>query len=334
MKHTHILGIETSCDETAAAVVKNGTTILANVVATSLAQHKRYGGIIPEIASRKQLEWIDLVVRNALKISGKKLSDMDALAVTVKPGLIGSLLVGICAARALSYALKVPLIEVDHVAAHLYANFLSFKNTPRALARPKLPAVGLVVSGGHSSLFFVKDFHQIETLGQTRDDAAGEAYDKVARILGLGYPGGPVIDRLARQGKNEEIVFPCAALGHSYDFSFSGIKTAVYYFVKRNEGRAKLPVKKIAYSFQQGIVQTLTKKTIDACLAQKVTTAIVGGGVAANSMLRETLAREGKAHGIDVFFPDLSLCMDNAAMVAGLGSHHKSLKTQNRRSAL
>ncbi|MFA6379133.1 MAG: tRNA (adenosine(37)-N6)-threonylcarbamoyltransferase complex transferase subunit TsaD [Candidatus Omnitrophota bacterium] len=329
----YILGIETSCDETAASIVKDGKTILANVIATSLAQHKKYGGIIPEIASRKQLELINLVIQDALNISGKKLSDLSAIAVTIQPGLIGSLLVGICVARALSYSLRIPLIEVDHVSAHLYANFLQFKNTSRMTPKTSLPAIGLVVSGGHSSIFAIKDFQNIELIGRTRDDAAGEAYDKVARILGLGYPGGPVIDRLARKGKNEEIKFPCAALPNSHDFSFSGIKTAVYYFTKRNKAVKKLPLEKIAYSFQHSVVRSLTKKTIEVCLEKKIKNLIVGGGVAANSMLRETLIREGKNHAIHVFFPDLSLCMDNAAMVAGLGFHYKNSKNKNQEEA-
>jgi N6-L-threonylcarbamoyladenine synthase len=330
----YILGIETSCDETAASIVKDGKIILANAVATSLAKHKEYGGIIPEIASRKQLELINLVVQDALRVADKKLSSLGAIAVTIQPGLIGSLLVGICSARALSYALNIPLIEVDHVSAHLYANFLQFKNTLNPAVQPKLPAIGLVVSGGHSSLFVVKDFQHMELLGQTRDDAAGEAYDKVARILNLGYPGGPIIDRLARRGKNEEIVFPCAMLPNSHDFSFSGIKTAVYYFIKRHASNKKIPLEKIAYSFQESVVNALTKKTIAACLEKKIKTIIVGGGVAANSMLRQRLALEGKKHRLDVFFPDLSLCMDNAAMIAGLGFHHKKLKHEkNKRSA-
>ncbi|MCX5681876.1 MAG: tRNA (adenosine(37)-N6)-threonylcarbamoyltransferase complex transferase subunit TsaD [Candidatus Omnitrophica bacterium] len=318
----NILGIETSCDETAASIVQDGKLILANVIASSLAQHKKYGGIIPEIASRKQLEFINFVIQDALKISGKKLHELDAIAVTSQPGLIGSLLVGICTARGLAYGLQVPLIEVDHVTAHLYANFLSFQNMPHSQPQPKLPAIGLVVSGGHSSIFLVKDFQHIELLGRTRDDAAGEAYDKVARILNLGYPGGPAIDKLSSKGKNQEIIFPGANLTNSYDFSFSGVKTAVYYLAERMKGKSRIPVEKIAYSFQQSVVTSLTKKTIDACLKNEIKTLIIGGGVAANSSLRAELTRQGKNHKINVFVPDLSLCTDNAAMVAGLGFHY------------
>lgn len=317
----NILGIETSCDETAASIVQNGRTILANVVATSMVHHKKYGGIIPEIASRKQLEFIDLVIKDALKISGKKLERIDAIAVTSHPGLIGSLLVGTGVARGLSYGLDIPLIEVNHITAHLYANFLKFKDCSSARALPTLPAIGLVVSGGHSSLFFVKNFTNITLLGQTRDDAAGEAYDKVARLLRLGYPGGPVIDRLAQKGENREIKFAPTDLPNSYDFSFSGIKTAVYYLTQRQK-TAPVPVEKIAYSFQKSVVASLVKKSIDACLQKKIKTLIVGGGVAANSFLRKSLIEQGKKHSLNIFIPDLALCMDNAAMVAGLGFHY------------
>lgn len=317
----NILGIETSCDETGASIVKDGRWILANVVASSLSKHKEYGGIIPEIASRKQLEFIDLVIKDALKRSKKRLNDIDGIAVTARPGLIGSLLVGTCASRGLAYGLNIPLVEVDHITAHLYANFLRFRNQNPSRVLPNLPAIGLVVSGGHSSLFLVKNFENITPLGQTRDDAAGEAYDKVARLLKLGYPGGPVIDRLARQGKNQEIKFAPTNLPNSYDFSFSGIKTAVYYFTQRQKA-SSLPVEKIAYSFQKSVVSSLVKKSIDACLEKKIKTLIVGGGVAANSSLREGLLAQGKIFNIKVFIPDLALCMDNAAMVAGLGFHY------------
>lgn len=318
----NILGIETSCDETAASIVQDGKLILADVIASSLTKYRKYGGIIPEIASRKQLEFISLVIKNALKISGKKLNDIDAIAVTSQPGLIGSLLVGTCAARGLSYGLNIPLIEIDHVTAHLYANFLKFKNKNDQQPIPKLPAIGLVVSGGHSSLFLVKNFLDIEPLGRTRDDAAGEAYDKVARLLNLGYPGGPVIDRLAKKGKNQEIIFPSTDLPHSYDFSFSGVKTAVYYLTQRLKTKGRLPVEKISYSFQKSVVAALVKKAIQACVEKKIKTLIVGGGVAANSRLREELTTQGKIHNINISIPNLALCMDNAAMVAGLGFHY------------
>lgn len=308
----NILGIETSCDETAAAVVHNGRDILSNIVASSLKEHQKYGGIIPEIASRRQMLLIHSVVERALKKANVKIDHISAIAVTISPGLIGSLLVGISFARALAFALAKPLIEVDHIQAHLYANFLQ----PR---QPKLPAVGLVVSGGHSSLFYLKTFNRFELLGQTRDDAAGEAFDKVARILNLGYPGGPVIDRLAQKGKNAEIRFRCAELSDSSDFSFSGIKTAVLYHARNT--KSPLAVEKIAYAFQKSVVATLVSKSIDACRKKKAKTLLVGGGVAANSALRKEFAEAARNQDIQVFYPPLALCLDNAAMIAGLAYH-------------
>ncbi|HOD12199.1 MAG TPA: tRNA (adenosine(37)-N6)-threonylcarbamoyltransferase complex transferase subunit TsaD [Candidatus Omnitrophota bacterium] len=317
-----ILGIETSCDETAASVVANGRDILSHVVSSSLVHHKKYGGIIPEIASRKQLESIHTVVDEALKTARKKISQLDGVAVTASPGLIGSLLVGISFAQGLAYSHNIPLVKVDHIMAHIYANFLVFQRTSGRPQTPELPAVGLIVSGGHTNLFFIKNFRSIELIGQTRDDAAGETYDKVSRILGLGYPGGPAIDRLAQQGKNTEFTFPCAQLPGSYDFSFSGIKTAIYYLAHHHKDHHnKLPVKKIAYSFQKSVVDVLVKKTIDACQRKKARTILVGGGVAANSELRRRLLQAGQDQGIKVFFPDLRLCIDNASMIAGLGFH-------------
>jgi len=377
-----ILGIETSCDETGASVVLNGQWILSNVVASSLKQHQKYGGIIPEIASRRQIELISLVVAQALKNSKTKLKDMDAIAVTTHPGLIGSLLVGISFARALGYSTGKPLIEVDHIKAHVYANFLKSQQNPSTnTLKPKLPAIGLVVSGGHSSIFEIHDFKNFQLLGQTRDDAAGEAFDKVARILQLGYPGGPAIDRLARRGVNNEIRFPFAELPGTNDFSFSGVKTAVLYFVRTYKpgfcpakGGAKslpvrpsasprgeqagahragtlksqrdfnetarvnpdilsrqrrgkiwdknkntLPVEKIAYAFQNSVVTVLVNKCLAVCKAKRISTLLVGGGVAANTMLRKRLRKQAKIAGVHVFFPPLSLCLDNAAMIAGYG---------------
>jgi len=322
-----ILGIETSCDETAASIVRNGRDVLSHVVASSLKEHKKYGGIIPEIASRHQLELINSVTQKALDDAHMKLKDVDAIAFTKSPGLIGSLLVGISFARALSFATQKPLIEIDHIRAHIYANFLRLKsnskNTKKSTALPKLPAIGLVVSGGHTSLFAIKKFQDFKLLGQTRDDAAGEAFDKVARILELGYPGGPVIDRLAKKGKNKEIRFKCAELPNSFDFSFSGIKTAVLYFKRANEGKKDFSPEKICYAFQDSVVSTLVSKCISLCLKKKMKTLVVGGGVAANSSLRKRLTEAGATHNIDVFFPPMSLCIDNAAMIAGLAYHQQ-----------
>ncbi len=318
-----ILGIETSCDETACAVVKNGRIVLSNVIATSLKEHSKFGGIIPEIASRRQLELISAVAQSSLEDAGVTLKEINAVAVTRSPGLIGSLLVGISYARALSFAAKKPLVEIDHIKAHLYANFLTFKNQNATRPRlPSLPAIGLIVSGGHSNIYLMKSPLQYKLLGQTRDDAAGEAFDKVSRILGLGYPGGPAIDRVAKQGTDSAIRFPCSQMEGTYDFSFSGIKTAVLHYQQKHKATAQKDIAQIAYSFQDSVVSVLVKKSIAACLQKKIKTLLLGGGVAANSTLRQRLAEEGKKHDIEIFLPPMSLCLDNAAMIAGAGFHY------------
>jgi N6-L-threonylcarbamoyladenine synthase len=322
----HILGIETSCDETSAAVVTDGCFVHSNVVASSLRDHQKYGGIIPEIASRRQLELISLVVASALEKAKMSLTDIGAIAVTCNPGLIGSLLVGISFARALSFAAGKPLIEVDHIKAHIYANFLRLAKDGEYGREPlpKLPAIGLVVSGGHSSLYHIRDYNDFHPIGQTRDDAVGEAFDKVARILNLGYPGGPVIDRLAKQGENKKVRFPKAQLPGSLDFSFSGVKTAVLYHVQKHGQDKTFDAAQVAYAFQDSVVSSLVEKCLLACKKYHANTLLIGGGVAANSGLRETLTAEAKERGISVFFPPMSLCLDNAAMIAGLGYHLKA----------
>ena len=315
-----ILGIESSCDETAAAVVKSGTAVLSHVVASSLKEHRKFGGIIPEIASRRQLEFVTPVVRRALAEAGLGFKDINAVAVTESPGLIGSLLVGLAFARALSYSLKKPLIPVDHVQAHLYAAFLHGPSDRPP--QPRLPAVGLVVSGGHTSLYDIRDHHRARLLGHTLDDAAGEAFDKVARILGLGYPGGPEIDRLAKKGANRDIRFTCAPLPGTFDFSFSGIKTAVLYFRQKHEGNKDFDPARVAYAFQESVVSVIVEKAVAACRrGNRVRDLLVGGGVAANSRLRKRLTEEAGRHGIRVFIPPVAFCVDNAAMVAGLAAH-------------
>jgi N6-L-threonylcarbamoyladenine synthase len=321
-----ILGIETSCDETAAAVVQNGREVLSHTVSSSLKDHQRYGGIIPEIASRRQLELINIVVTRALDEAGCRLSKIQAIAVTENPGLIGSLLVGLSYARALALAASLPLIKVNHIKAHLYANFLSAKivfpaadtleNFPKG---PRLPAVGLVISGGHTSLYQIKDFDRFRLLGQTRDDAVGEAFDKVARILGLGYPGGPAIDQLSQQGREPPARFSCATLPGTYDFSFSGIKTAVLYYHQRHQHNRDYHICDTARGFQDAVVMAIVDKAIHACRRQHIKTLLVGGGVAANSALRKALSREASCHGIQCHFPPLPFCLDNAAMIAGFG---------------
>ncbi|NTV29189.1 MAG: tRNA (adenosine(37)-N6)-threonylcarbamoyltransferase complex transferase subunit TsaD [Candidatus Omnitrophica bacterium] len=323
----NILGIETSCDETSAAVVSDGRLILSNVVASSLKDHQKYGGVIPEIASRRQLEYINIVVGKALDGSRLNYSDIDAVAVTRSPGLIGSLLVGVSFANALSFALGKPLIPVNHIQAHIYANYLvghGYDASRDRSACLPLPAVGLVVSGGHSSLFYIPDFRTFRLIGETRDDAVGEAYDKVARILDLGYPGGPVIDKLAHTVREPKLRFACAPLAGTSDFSFSGVKTAVLYYSRANSDKPDYSVAEVAAAFQTSVVNAITEKSIEVCKRRKCHSLLIGGGVAANSALRSQLQSRAAKEGIVVSFPDLALCMDNAAMIAGLAFHHYS----------
>ena len=321
----NILGIETSCDETAAAVVADGKQVLSSLISSSLEEHVPYGGIIPEIASRRQLEYINGICARALAKAGMSLKEIDAIAVTAKPGLIGSLLVGISFARALSFAARKTLVQVDHVKAHAYASFLELTaptgKTGRQSSKPRLPAIALIISGGHTSLYYIKSFEQFRLLGQTLDDAAGEAFDKVAKIMNLGYPGGPVIDRLAQRAKTGQPRFNPAALTGTYNFSFSGVKTAVLYHYQKHKDQDSFRVEQVARSFQDSIVSIVTKKSIAACRAYKCRTLLIGGGVAANTALRAHAGREGTKNGIHVYFPPPHLCTDNAAMIAGLGFH-------------
>ncbi|MDP8230212.1 MAG: tRNA (adenosine(37)-N6)-threonylcarbamoyltransferase complex transferase subunit TsaD [Candidatus Gorgyraea atricola] len=318
-----ILGIETSCDETAASVVENGIKILSNVVSSSLKQHKRFGGVVPEIATRHHVENIDKVVNRSLNNAGLKINDVDAVAVTQGPGLVGALLCGISCAKALSYALGVEFIAVDHLKAHIYSALMC-KDAPR------FPFIGLIISGGHTRLCLVEGFDSFTTLGDTLDDAIGEAYDKVAKILGLGYPGGPIIDRLAKKGDAKAIKFTCRPIKGGLDFSFSGIKTAVLYYVKgqgtpyenqrfrTGQARDKGQEEDIAASFQEAALKVIVNNTIKALEKHNLKTLVIGGGVSANSRFREMIAREAMFRSLKVFFPPLQLCSDNAAMVAGL----------------
>ena len=314
----YCLGIETSCDETAASVVRNGSEVCSSVTASSLRIHSRYGGIIPEIASRAQLEYINFVVDEALKRAHVSLDDIGLIAVTKGPGLIGSLLVGISFAKALSCAKHIPIIGVDHVQAHLYAAFLN-RSTQKRVA---FPFMGLVVSGGHTCLYhYKKDFARLRVVADTLDDAAGEAFDKTAKILGLGYPGGPAIERCAKRGSAAAYVFRCGDYKKS-EFSFSGIKTAVLYCVRDLEKQGLLTLQKkrnIAASFQKSVVDAIVEKTMYAVARAKVKSLVVGGGVIANGSLREKLLRRSRESGIRVFIPPIELCTDNAPMIAGLG---------------
>lgn len=307
-----ILAIETSCDETSAAVVKDGKRILSNIVATQVEFHKKYGGIVPEVASRKHIEVINPIIKAALEKAKTKFKDLEAVAVTYGPGLVGSLLVGLCAAKSIAYSLSIPLIGVNHLEAHIYANFID----PQP---PKFPFVTLIVSGGHTMLVLVKDHGEFELLGRTRDDAAGEAFDKVARFLKLGYPGGPIIDQLAKEGDPTAIKFTRPMMGQGFDFSFSGIKTAVVNLVNKNEGHA---TKDVVASFQQAVVDVLVEKTVRAAKEYKCKTIALAGGVSANSLLRKELAARCKKEKIKVHVPPLNLCTDNAAMVGCAGYYH------------
>jgi N6-L-threonylcarbamoyladenine synthase len=319
---TAILAIETSCDETAAAVVADGRDVRSNVVASQIDLHAKYGGVVPEIASRAHIEWLDGVVAEALDDAAIKPNDLDAIAVTNRPGLVGALLIGVTAAKTLAWAWNKPLVAVDHIQAHAYSAAMALEHDP-------FPAVVLVVSGGHTSLYHVRTPIEMERLGCTTDDAAGEAFDKVATILGLGYPGGPVIDRTAAKGDPRAIDFPRTMLGKdSLDFSFSGIKTAVLYHVngpgKTSGGLEKLSdgeIADIAASFQAAVVDVLVRKTLMAVRRTGVRTVLAGGGVAANSHLRDRLGAGCAEAGAAVHLAPFALCTDNAAMIGGLAYH-------------
>ena len=338
-----ILGIETSCDETAVAIVEDGKRILANGVSSQVKFHSKYGGVIPELASRKQIELINPILEEVRRRARIKWTRIDVLAVTSNPGLIGSLLVGISTAKAFAYLFHLPLYEVDHVEAHLYANFLdnlsrasSATTTPLELGRRarkqggdtlEMPFIGLVVSGGHTSLFLVKGHKDIELLGKTRDDAAGEAFDKVAKLLGLPYPGGPQIEKLAQRGNPDKIKFPRPYLHGSYDFSFSGLKTAVVYYIRDKilDFRTRINKADIAASFQEAVVQTLVYKTIKTAREKAINRIVLGGGVIANKRLRSFFRSEAGKYGMKLSVPPIKFCLDNAAMVAARAYYSKKV---------
>lgn len=308
------MGIETSCDETAVAIVKNGREILANVVASQIESHKRFGGVVPEIASRHHVEQITIVVEEALTRAGMELKDIQGIAVTEGPGLVGALLIGVNAAKAIAFAHDIPLIGVHHIAGHIYAN--------RLITEMKFPLLSLVVSGGHTELVVMNDHANFDVIGETRDDAAGEAYDKVARTLNLPYPGGPHIDRLAHEG-DATIELPRAWLEEdSYDFSFSGLKSAVINAVHNAEQRGEEIIpQNLAASFQDSVIDVLVTKTVKAAKEYKVKQVLLAGGVAANRGLRNALQQAFSDHkDIELVIPPLDLCTDNAAMIAAVGS--------------
>ncbi|GJM16709.1 MAG: tRNA N6-adenosine threonylcarbamoyltransferase [Thermodesulfobacteriota bacterium] len=309
---SNLLAIESSCDETSAAVIQDGTKVLSNIVASQIDIHKEYGGVVPEIASRKHVELIMPVVDKAIKESGIKREDIDGVAVTHGPGLIGALMVGLSTAKAIAFGLNIPLIGVNHLEAHMSAVHLE-NEVP-------FPFVGLVVSGGHTSLYLVKSHTEFEMLGKTRDDAAGEAFDKAAKIMGLPYPGGIEIDKLAKEGNRGAIPFPRPFMTTStFDFSFSGVKTSVLYYLRKHPDPNNKELKDICASYQEAIVETLVDKTLLAAKENHVKSVVIAGGVACNSRLRELSKEKLEEEGISVYIPSPKYCTDNAAMIGSLG---------------
>lgn len=319
-KDVYILAIESSCDETAAAVVKNGREVLSNVISSQIALHTLYGGVVPEIASRKHIEKINQVIEEALKEAKVDFDTIDAIAVTYGPGLVGALLVGVSVAKALAFALKKPLIGVHHIEGHISANFIENKEL-------KPPFICLVVSGGHSHLVKVKDYGEYEILGRTRDDAAGEAFDKVARAIGLGYPGGPKIDKVSREGNPEAIHFPRAKVGESeYDFSFSGLKSAVLNYLNSCQMKGEeINQADVAASFQKAVVDVLVDHSVSAVKKYGFETFAIAGGVASNSHLREAMEKACEENGIAFYHPSPIYCTDNAAMI-GVAAYYEYIK--------
>lgn len=314
-KDIYILGIETSCDETAAAIVKNGKEIITNVVSSQIESHKRFGGVVPEIASRHHVEQMTIVLEEAFQQSGLTFQEIDAIAVTEGPGLVGALLIGVNAAKALSFAHQIPLVGVHHIAGHIYAN--------RLIQEIQFPALALVVSGGHTELVYMKEHGEFNVIGQTLDDAAGEAYDKVARTMGLSYPGGPQIDKLAQKGE-ASIPLPRAWMEDSYNFSFSGLKSAVINTLHNASQKGiSIPKEDLAASFQSSVIDVLVNKTERAAKEYGVKQVLLAGGVAANQGLRQSLEQafcQNESIELELVIPPLSLCTDNAAMIASAGT--------------
>lgn len=322
---TNILGIETSCDETAAAVVADGREVISNVIYTQIPTHTLYGGVVPEIASREHVLKINQVIKKALDDAEMTWEDIDAIAVTYGPGLVGPLLIGVSTAKALAYAKGIPLVGVNHIEGHICANYLHDKKQEEISQDKNLepPYMCLVASGGHSHIVRVDDYTKYTIIGRTHDDAAGEAFDKVARAIGLGYPGGPKVDKLAREGDPNAIEFPRASVGDSpYDFSFSGIKSAVLNYLNGAEMKG-LEVNKadVAASFQQAVIDVLADHTIKAAIDHGMKSVALAGGVAANSLLRETMKERAEAKGLTFHCPELIYCTDNGAMIAAAGYH-------------
>ena len=310
MKKISILAIESSCDETAAAVVDNGREVRSNIISSQIALHTQYGGVVPELASRKHIEKINQVIEMALTEAGMTLPEMTALAVTYGPGLVGALLVGVAEAKAIAWAAKKPLVPVHHIEGHVSANFIEHPDlTP--------PFVCLIVSGGHTHLVIVRDYGEFEILGRSRDDAAGEAFDKVARAVGLGYPGGPKVDKAARGGNPHAVEFPRGKVGDNpYDFTFSGLKSCVLNYINTAKMTGKeIPVADLAASFQNAVVEVLVSHTVEAAMALGYEKVAIAGGVAANSELRRQMGEACARRGLAFYYPSPVLCTDNAAMI-------------------
>ncbi|WP_418997739.1 tRNA (adenosine(37)-N6)-threonylcarbamoyltransferase complex transferase subunit TsaD [Blautia hydrogenotrophica] len=319
-KDTLILAIESSCDETAASVVKNGRAILSNVISSQIELHKLYGGVVPEIASRKHIEKINQVIEQALADAGVTLEDLDAVGVTYGPGLVGALLVGVAEAKAISYAKKLPLVGVHHIEGHVSANYIEHPDL-------EPPFLCLIVSGGHTHLVIVKDYGEFEILGRTRDDAAGEAFDKVARAIGLGYPGGPKIDKLSDEGNPEAIEFPKGKIeGAPYDFSFSGVKSAVLNYLNQAKMRGQeVNAADLAASFQKAVIEVLVEHTMQAAKDYQMEKVAVAGGVASNRHLRQAMKDACERNGCLFYHPSPIFCTDNAAMI-GVAAYYEYQK--------
>lgn len=320
MEDTLILAIESSCDETAAAVVKNGRTILSNVISSQIALHTLYGGVVPELASRKHIEKINQVIEEALSQAGVTLDDLDAIGVTYGPGLVGALLVGVAEAKAIAYAKKLPLVGVHHIEGHVSANYIEHPDL-------EPPFLCLIVSGGHTHLVIVKDYGEFQILGHTHDDAAGEAFDKVARAIGLGYPGGPKIDKLSKEGNADAIVFPKAKIGNSpYDFSFSGVKSAVLNYLNQAQMKGEeVNAADLAASFQKAVVDVLVEHTMEAARDYQMDRVAIAGGVASNGALRTAMETACQERGLKFYRPSPIYCTDNAAMI-GVAAYYEYKK--------
>lgn len=323
-----ILAIESSCDETSAAVIKNGREVLSNIISSQIDIHKKFGGVVPEVASRNHVLNISTVVDEAMKTADVTYDDLSAVAVTYGPGLIGALLVGVSYAKAVSSSKNLPLIAVNHIHGHIAANYITHKEL-------EPPFVCLVASGGHSHILYVKDYAEFEILGRTRDDAAGEAFDKIARVIGLGYPGGPKIESLSKEGDKDAITFPQVEFSDNpYDFSFSGVKTSVINYLHNKEQKGEeINNADIAASFQKAVVEALTRHTIRAAKDKNCNKVVIAGGVSANGALRASFDAAAKENGMELFYPQPILCTDNAAMI-GCAAYYKFLKKDFADSSL